>query len=70
MSIKVNLDLACGYFYDAYVRRWHEQKLTGSIVMKVNFFKGGISSISYDDTETKKLDELREEDIKFSHIET
>ena len=60
MSIKDQIDHIFGYFYEAYVKRWHEQSLTGNINLSVNFFKGGISSSNFEDKETKKLDELRE----------
>jgi len=62
------LDHAFGHATDAYIQRWNEQKLTGSILISVNMFKGGLSSVNISEKETIHESRLTET-IKFSQIQ-
>lgn len=58
-NIRHEADKIFGYFYHAYVNRFHEQGLTGKAILTINFFKGGVGHPNFEDYETKKMDELK-----------
>jgi len=67
-------DKIIGRFYEAYALRWAEQKLTGKIDLRLNFFKGALSrpNVGEDtgiirDNETVDLADF-ENEVKFSEL--
>lgn len=67
-------DKIIGRFYETYALRWAEQKLTGNLVLTLNFFKGALNRphLGEDtgiikDTEVVDLAEF-EDAVRFSEL--